>query len=129
MQLSLQVQTVSNVDEPVLVGQSVPLAETQDRSMSLEALLLRDPKLLSNIFDAMEFGSTKKHLLWAALTCTMFRDPALNTLWRSLDSLLPLLKVLPSFRLVNGIYVRKNPVQPFILSDPFEDLPRGVPKP
>lgn len=63
---------------------------------------LDNPTILGQIFEHLHPNST---LLDAALTCRTFRDPALNVLWRSLDTLLPLLKLLPSFKLVNGVYV------------------------
>lgn len=47
----------------------------------------------------------RKGLLNIALTCKAFLEPALDTLWESLDSLLPLLKLLPLFTLVNEQYV------------------------
>ncbi|TFK73138.1 hypothetical protein BDN72DRAFT_835147, partial [Pluteus cervinus] len=42
---------------------------------------------------ADEFKST---LLSAALTCRTFREPALDALWRTLDSFLPLCALIPS---------------------------------
>ena len=47
----------------------------------------------------------KQNLLWAGLTCKAFLEPALDRLWRSLDSLFPLLRILPSFTQSDGTYV------------------------
>jgi hypothetical protein len=104
--MQLPLQFVSKAEDPV--EQNV-FGAIQDSNMSLT--VLKDPKLLSNIFDAIEHsvGSSKEYLLWVALTCTSFRDPALNALWRSLDSFLPLLKLLSPLKVVNGVYVRSDP--------------------
>lgn len=51
-------------------------------------------------------SQTRKNLFYAARTCRIFLDPAINALWRVLPSLFPLLKLLPSFQLVNNQYVR-----------------------
>jgi hypothetical protein len=48
---------------------------------------------------------SKQNLLWAGLTCKAFLEPALDRLWRSLESLFPLLKILPSFTLSDETYV------------------------
>lgn len=49
--------------------------------------------------------TSKQNLLWAGLTCKAFLEPALDRLWSSLDSLFPLLKILPSFIQSDGTYV------------------------
>lgn len=49
--------------------------------------------------------ANRQNLLWAGLTCRAFLEPALDRLWRSLDSLFPLLKILPSFTQSDGTYV------------------------
>lgn len=49
--------------------------------------------------------TSKQNLLWVALTCKAFLEPALDRLWRSLDSLFPLLRILPSFTQSDGTYV------------------------
>jgi hypothetical protein len=51
-------------------------------------------------------SQTRKDLFYAARTCRIFLDPAINALWRVLPSLFPLLKLLPSFQLVDNQYVR-----------------------
>lgn len=50
--------------------------------------------------------TSRRNLLWVALTCKAFLEPALDCLWRFLDSLFPLLKLLPSFTQSDGTYVR-----------------------
>ena len=47
-------------------------------------------------------AQTRKDLLSAAKACKAFSEPALNSLWRVLPSLLPLLLLLPSAEIVNG---------------------------
>lgn len=50
-------------------------------------------------------GAGRKHLLSAALTCKSFLEPALEQLWRVLNSWHPLLSLLPSYTRVDGVYV------------------------
>ena len=50
-------------------------------------------------------AQTRKDLLSAAKTCRAFVEPALNSLWRIIPSLLPLLLLLPSAKVKNGHYV------------------------
>ncbi|KAJ6540326.1 hypothetical protein B0H19DRAFT_959324, partial [Mycena capillaripes] len=50
-------------------------------------------------------GTARKRLLSAALTCKSFCPTALDILWRNMDNLVPLLKLLPSFQEFNGIFV------------------------
>jgi hypothetical protein len=49
--------------------------------------------------------TSKRNLLRLALTCKAFLEPALDRLWRSLDCLFPLLKILPAFAQSDGTYV------------------------
>ena len=49
----------------------------------------------------------------AALTCKDFLEVALDALWEKLDSLVPLLKLLPTLQIEDDAYVREN-VHPFI---------------
>ena len=54
-------------------------------------------------------AQTRKDLLSAAKTCKAFVEPALNSLWRVLPSLLPLLLLLPSAEVRNNHYVSPRP--------------------
>jgi len=48
----------------------------------------------------------RQNLSWLALTCKAFLEPALDRLWRSLDTLYPLFKILPAFIKTDGTHVR-----------------------
>ena len=50
-------------------------------------------------------AQSRKDLFSAVKTCKAFVEPALDSLWRVLPSLLPLLLLLPSAEVVNGHYV------------------------
>ena len=50
----------------------------------------------------------KKALFYAAQACRVFIEPSLDALWRVLPSLLPLLKLLPSFRVENDVGVSQE---------------------
>jgi len=52
--------------------------------------------------------ATRKNWRLAALASKAFLEPAMNSLWSSLDSLMPLLKLLPSFVLINNVYVSRR---------------------
>lgn len=40
-----------------------------------------------------------------ATVCKSFKDPALDLLWSCLDSLLPLIRVLPNLKMIENAYV------------------------
>lgn len=57
--------------------------------------------IMEMVFDAFPGGysgslSRKQCLLRAALTSKDFFNPAMNVLWRSLDSLFPILNLIPN---------------------------------
>ncbi|TFK31617.1 hypothetical protein BDQ12DRAFT_693865 [Crucibulum laeve] len=62
---------------------------------------ISDPDILSLIFQSLD----TQYLAWVACTCKTFLEPALNQLWRSLDSLFPLFRILPAFVKSDGTYV------------------------
>ena len=72
--------------------------------------------------------TSKRNLLWAGLTCKALLEPALDRLWSSLDSLFPLLKILPSFIQSDGTYVSSffSLLHPIILSYCYKVLRGNV---
>ena len=60
----------------------------------------------SHLLDVTQNDRTS--LLNAALTCKDFLDVALDVLWEELDSLVPLLKLLPALQVENKAYVCAN---------------------
>ncbi|KAJ6518366.1 hypothetical protein DFH09DRAFT_1287579 [Mycena vulgaris] len=52
-----------------------------------------------------QLSATRKSLLAAALTCTDFCAPALDILWRTIDNMSPLLKLLTALKPTNGAYI------------------------
>ena len=80
------------------------------QSHVIEALKNQD--ILSLIFQHFDLqpgsqtvAQTRKDLFSAAKTCKAFVEPALDSLWRVLPSLLPLLLLLPSAEVNNGHFV------------------------
>jgi hypothetical protein len=72
--------------------------------------------ILNLIFEHFNFqpgsktaAQTRKDLLSAAKVCKAFVEPAMNSLWRILPSLLPLLLLLPSAEVSNNRYVSPSP--------------------
>lgn len=55
--------------------------------------------------------SARQDLFCAALTCRGFLAPCMDILWRDLDSLLPVLRLLPDFTYVDGSYILLGTVQ------------------
>ncbi|RDB16616.1 hypothetical protein Hypma_002865 [Hypsizygus marmoreus] len=49
-------------------------------------------------------------LLNVALSCKVFRDPALDVLWMNVDDILNLFRVLPAFYRLNRTYVLDGPI-------------------
>lgn len=75
---------------------------------------LKNFDVLSKIFEQFDAGfdsderrESRKHLYWAALTSKDFLDPALDYIWRSMNRLLPLLKLLPTLKAVNQTHVSR----------------------
>lgn len=82
--------------------------------------VLDNQDLLRRIFEHMpaesrpfDDQSDRVHLMWASQTCRSFLDPALDMLWRSMSSLIPLLKLLPAFQLTHDTYVSLLLASPF----------------
>ena len=71
-------------------------------------VFLKTPDFLAKTFSYLQVDNDKKSrrcLLNAALTCKNFLNVALDALWEELDSLLPLLKLLPALQVVDKAYV------------------------
>ena len=47
----------------------------------------------------------RKALLNLLYTCKAFAEPALDVLWSHMDQVVPLLKILPTFKEEQGVYV------------------------
>ena len=61
-----------------------------------EPSFLRDPVVTTKLLDCiLESPNGKRTLSRVARTCQAMREPTLNTLWRELDSLVPLLWQFP----------------------------------
>ncbi|KAG7098977.1 hypothetical protein E1B28_000864 [Marasmius oreades] len=59
--------------------------------------ILRDPEATKKLLDTIsESPGGKRSLSRLARTCKGFSEPALNTLWRELDSLVPVVGVFPT---------------------------------
>ena len=70
---------------------------------------LKNPDLMAMTFSHLKNVARYRCLLNAALTCKDLLDVALDALWEELDSLLPLLKLLPALQVEDGgAYVCAN---------------------
>ena len=63
---------------------------------------------LSHLQANVEYNKRWECLLNAALTCKDFLDVALDALWEKMDSIVPLLKLLPALHFEKGKYVCAN---------------------
>ena len=79
--------------------------------------VMKNPDLMAMTFSHLHVKNDKKsrrYILNAALTCKDFLDVALDALWERLDSLLPLLNLLPALQIEDGAYVCLNNVHVFL---------------
>ncbi|KAF6748414.1 hypothetical protein DFP72DRAFT_1146034 [Ephemerocybe angulata] len=88
---------------------------TRDDSTASVEAVLRNQELLMLIFgyflpldptrlekDGLLKG--RRQLLKLALTCKAFQEPAMSCLWSCLESLTPLMKLLPNLQIMNNAY-------------------------
>lgn len=60
-------------------------------------LILKDADVTAKLLEfIMDSPNGRRSLARLARTCKAFKDPALNMLWRDLDSLVPLLSLFPN---------------------------------
>jgi hypothetical protein len=83
---------------------------------------LKNPELMAMTFSHLKNDATSYRCLFdaalsckdyrclfdAALTCKDFLEVALDALWEELDSLVPLLKLLPALQVEDKVYVCAN---------------------
>ena len=87
-------------------------AQTGYTNVTAKQSFLENPELKAKTFSQLlqvkNDKINRRSLLNAALTCKDFLDVALDALWEEMDSLVPLLKLLPALRVENGVYVCAN---------------------
>lgn len=97
--------------------------------------ILRDPEAAKKLFEAiLESPNGKRALSRLARTCRAICEPALNVLWRELDSLVPILGLFPGHLLKKarkpGLgFVSATPVRPPSATDQFCRTNRLKPPP
>ncbi|KAJ7159538.1 hypothetical protein C8R46DRAFT_1354245 [Mycena filopes] len=90
---------------------SQPSSNSHGDELPLQEQCLRNADILEEILDHLPSGGDRedlqahrRSLLWIALTCKDFSPSAVKFLWRRLDNLLPLLRLLPAFAITDGTY-------------------------
>ena len=78
---------------------------TESDDVAAKSSVLKNPDLMAMAFSHLQVKDDKKSLLNVALTCKDFLDEALDALWEELNSLVPLLKLLPALQFENDAYV------------------------
>ena len=91
------------------------ISHTQARYTELDDVTAKDSFLKNPYLMAMalshlpvKIDERRRCLLNVALTCKDFLDEALDALWETLDSMVPLLKLLPALQVEDKVYVCKN---------------------
>ncbi|KDR77257.1 hypothetical protein GALMADRAFT_267409, partial [Galerina marginata CBS 339.88] len=88
-------------------------ASTNTSTLSAQSQVLGNLDLLQSIFVFFHSGvetvaripmPDSKHLLLASLTCKTFFEPAMNVLWRAMDSCVPLLRLIPALTKEEKVY-------------------------
>ncbi|KAF8972783.1 hypothetical protein BDZ97DRAFT_1782683 [Flammula alnicola] len=105
-----------------MLSNTSPLSKSQARTTVLVNEDILD--IVFSFFDPASFfdttshvePSTRKALYSAALTCKSFFNPATTLLWRVMESVIPVLKILPTFVKINDIYT----ITPGIASEDLE---------
>ena len=87
-----------------------PHNQTGLDDVTAKASFLKNTDLKAMTFSHLPVKNDEKRrcLLNAALTCKDFLDVALDALWEKMDSLVPLLKLLPALQVKDGAYVCAN---------------------
>ncbi|EPQ51998.1 hypothetical protein GLOTRDRAFT_140477 [Gloeophyllum trabeum ATCC 11539] len=75
---------------------------------------LNNHDILALIFASLspEVGSDRASVLNCGLACRAFKEHALDALWRSIYSIMPLLHVIPCINVINGKWALERPVKP-----------------
>jgi hypothetical protein len=99
----------------VVIGYFLTLFPEPQSRVTQTPEALKNGDILSLIFQHFDLqpepgsqtavAQSRKDLFSAAKTCKAFVEPALDSLWRVLPSILPLLLLLPSAKVDNGHYV------------------------
>lgn len=86
--------------------------------------LFRDPDAANKLLDTIiESPNGRRSMSRLARTCKAMCEPALNVLWRELDSLLPLVSLFPN-------NIMRRPRRPGLgLVGLAPDIPRAADKP
>jgi hypothetical protein len=82
--------------------------QTDLNGLTAKDVFLKNPYLMAQTFSHLQVENDKESRLClfnAALTCKDFLDTALDVLWEELDSLVPLLKLLPALQVEDKDYV------------------------
>ncbi|KAG2010149.1 hypothetical protein CC2G_012991 [Coprinopsis cinerea AmutBmut pab1-1] len=86
--------------------------------------VLRNQELVSEIFSHL--GPERGPLYRLAGICKAFREPALDRLWKSMDNLLPLIKVIPGAAIDNGNVLIFQDVPSAKLTNQFKAYARRI---
>ncbi|KAF8079351.1 hypothetical protein FPV67DRAFT_1776357 [Lyophyllum atratum] len=99
---------------------STPLGTGTDSRPSPVPITSMNFDTLTKICEFLDAGTdgsqvdikmSKNHLLCTALVCKTFLDPALDSLWRSMDSIVPLLRLLPTLEVIDDVYLLRGKVE------------------
>ena len=106
---------------------------TKPDNVNATKSFLKNQYLLTMTFshlqvEIMSEDTNRQCLLYAALTCKDFLDVALDELWKRMDSLLPVLKLLPALQFEDDSFVCANVHVFFMISFRLQVLGGNVSK-
>jgi hypothetical protein len=80
---------------------------TKSDDVTAKVSFLKSPELMAMTFSHLQRSDDGycKSLLNAALTCKDFLEEALDKIWENMDSMVPLLKVLPALQVEDEEYL------------------------
>jgi hypothetical protein len=86
------------------------ITQTGSDNLTAKDSFLKNPNLMAMTLSRLPVKNNERRrcLFNAALTCKNFLDEALDALWENLDSMVPLLKLLPALRFEDDAYVCVN---------------------
>jgi hypothetical protein len=76
---------------------------TKSDDVTAKVSFLKSPELMAMTLSHLQ--SDEQSLLNAALTCKDFLEEALDKIWENMDSMVPLLKVLPALQVEDEEYL------------------------
>jgi hypothetical protein len=106
--VSLNSLTQTGLNTGVVTAKDSFLKNPDLMAMTFSHLQCRVERRLGLSVGYVRIKKSRRCLLNAALTCKDFLDVAVDALWEKMNSLVPLLKLLPALQIEDNAYVGAN---------------------